>query len=471
MLKVKTTTDADVIAGYLCDASNTTGHASCLALPKTTAEVAAVLAHCQSKAIPLTVTAQRTSTTGGPVPNGGWLLSMEGLNTVFGPDDVSAGVILGEHQTKLAFDGLMFPPDPTSRHECTIGAAIACNASGARSFRYGPTRPWINALEVVLPTGEIMWADRDTPIPEHWPTAMWEEPKVKTAAGYYPATNLLDLMIGHEGTLGVITRARLNLVQAPKNILGLIIFFKGDEDCLAFVSTVRQGAQRPGLPATDNALNPAAIEYFDVHALAMAKSRIPDIPDSAKAALFIEIEHEGEAPISTWWDAISSATSLADDTIVADDTSSRAHIAAVRHAIPAGVNEAVVANGMPKVGTDFAVPDQALATMMAAYADVDLPSVCFGHIGDNHLHLNLLPTTAAELSTAKALYIKLATQAVALGGTVSAEHGIGKIKRALLADMVGPDTLSAFRDLKRHIDPNWILGRGTMMDVPEQFRL
>jgi D-lactate dehydrogenase (cytochrome) len=119
---------------------------------------------------------------------------------------------------------------------------------------------------------------------------------------------------------------------------------------------------------------------------------------------------------------------------------------------------------MPKVGTDFAVPDDALSEMMAAYADVEMPSVCFGHIGDNHLHLNFLPRTEDELVVARAEYRRLALQAVSLGGTVSAEHGIGKIKRGLLAEMVGKETLDDFVRLKRHIDPAWILGRGTMID-------
>jgi D-lactate dehydrogenase (cytochrome) len=456
-----------VIAGYLSDASNTTGHAECLALPKTTAEVAAVVGHCQRERIALTVTAQRTSTTGGPVPHGGWLLSMEGLDQVYAPNDVGGGVILGAHQAALEASGRMFPPDPTSRHECTIGAAIACNASGARSFRYGPTRPWIEAIEVVLPTGEIVQADRDTPIPADWPRVLWAEPEVKTAAGYYPTDNLLDLMIGQEGTLGIITRARLKLIDAPAEVLGLIVFFSKLDACLAFVSTIRTGAARPGTPATAGALNPAAIEFFDTHALDMARTRIPDIPDPASSALFIEIEHDGDPPLDAWWKALLEGQALADDTIVADDPAGRARLHAVRHAIPAAVNEAVVANDMPKVGTDFAVPDAALPTMMAAYDSVSLPSVCFGHIGDNHLHLNLLPRTEAELVQARALYGTLARQAVALGGTVSAEHGIGKLKRALLAEMVGAETLADFQALKQHIDPAWILGRGTMIDNPE----
>mgnify|MGYP001221005780 CR=1 FL=1 len=127
------------------------------------------------------------------------------------------------------------PPDPTSRNECTIGAAIACNASGARSFRYGPTRDWIDAVEVVLPNGEVIIADRSTAIPKSWPLPLWQEPEVKTAAGYYPATNLLDLMIGQEGTLGVVTKAWLRLLPAPQEVTGLICFFSSREMCIQFV--------------------------------------------------------------------------------------------------------------------------------------------------------------------------------------------------------------------------------------------
>ena len=462
MLNVRTTTDQDVIAGYLTDASNQTGHAECLALPTSTEEVAEVVRHCQVHGIPLTVTAQRTSTTGGPVPEGGWLLSMERLDTVYSPNEVGGGVILGEHQRFLEEQGLLFPPDPTSRHECTVGAAIACNASGARSFRYGSTRDWIEAVEVVLPSGEILWADRNTDIPEDWPRVMWTEPDVKTAAGFYPADNLLDLMIGQEGTLGVITRARLKLSPFTDEILGLLVFFASVEACVTFVQTCRAGAERPNSPASESALNPIAVEFFDADALDMARARIPDVPDEAMAALFIEIGHNGEPPLDEWWEAIVDGHALADETIVADDLPGQKRLHALRHAIPAGVNETVVANGMPKVGTDFSVPDDALLAMMEAYSAVEMPSVCFGHVGDNHLHLNLLPRNEAELAEARGLYKTLALKAVSLGGTVSAEHGIGKIKRHLLAEMVGPETITAFRKLKDHVDPAWILGRGTM---------
>ncbi|HCH66956.1 MAG: hypothetical protein CL927_04250 [Deltaproteobacteria bacterium] len=460
-------TDQDVIEGYLTDASNTRGHAEVLVRPRSTDEVAAILSHCQQRGIPVTVTAQRTATTGAPVPEGGWLLSTEQLCETFALDDVSTGVLLGAHQEAVASAGQFFPPDPTSRHECSIGAAIACNASGARSFRYGATRPWIEALTAVLPTGEIIEADRQTPIPADWPVPSWSEPSVKTAAGYVPTDNLLDLLIGQEGTLAVLTRARLRLLDAPTAVLSIFAFFPDDSAVVRFVDHARASAVRARrTPAAPGPLQPRALEYFDANALALARTRAPDIPAEARAAVLIEVEHDGTPPYEAWLDALDESDALIDDTIVAEDTTGLKRLQAIRHAIPASVNEQVVRNGMPKVGTDFAVPDSALEAILVAYRAETLPHVCFGHIGDNHLHLNFLPRTADELAEARARYKALAMQAVSMGGTVSAEHGIGKIKRGLLAEMVGPDVLAQFRALKRAVDPNWILGRGTMMAAP-----
>ena len=139
-----------------------------------------------------------------------------------------------------------------------------------------------------------------------------------------------------------------------------------------------------------------------------------------------------------------SHNALCDDIIAAEDDESRARLYSIRHAIPAGVNETVIANGMPKVGTDFSVPDAAMREMMQEYQDISMPHVLFGHMGDNHLHLNFLPRTADELIEAKRLYRVLALKAVSLGGTVSAEHGIGRMV-TLLADMVGGVVLARFR--------------------------
>jgi D-lactate dehydrogenase (cytochrome) len=153
---------------------------------------------------------------------------------------------------------------------------------------------------------------------------------------------------------------------------------------------------------------------------------------------------------------------------VATDDRSRDALLALRHAIPVGINETVVRNHMPKVGTDLAVPDEALEAMMDLYESIPLPSALFGHIGDNHLHLNLLPRTDAELREARAHHERLARRAVELGGTVSAEHGIGKLKRTHLALQVGDAVLDQFRSLKHHLDPNGILGRGNVFTAAER---
>jgi len=463
-------TDPGVLEGYLTDASNVHGHADVLVRPRSTAEVAEIVSYCQEHSIALTVSAARTSTTAAPVPFGGWVLSTELLNQVgeIGHDHASAqaGVLLGEFQTAIEETGRFFPPDPTSRHECTLGAAIACNASGARSFKYGPTRPWIEALTVVLPNGEILRCKRGDPIPADWPVPQWEEPKVKTAAGYAPPADLVDLFIGQEGTLGIVTEATVRLTDLPNDILGFLLWFPNRTAAVDFVETARTAARAN--PSGDFAAR--CLEYFDERCLDIARERSMEVPEGAHAALFAEAEifdHDPDDVVGAWWEALESSQALADDTLVAMDPPSREKLYALRHAIPAGVNERVVRNGMPKLGTDLAVPDSGLTEMMDHYEAAPMEFVLFGHIGDNHLHLNLLPTSEDELAKAKAFYDELADHAVQLGGTVSAEHGIGKIKRKQLRRMLAPATLQAFVDLKRALDPNWILGRGTLLDTPE----
>lgn len=446
-------TDPAILEAYLTDASNTRGHADALLRPSSTAEVVEIVRHCQAHAIPLTVTARRTSTTAAPIPESGWLLSTEKLCTVHDLDDADAGVLLGEYQTQVEAAGRFFPPDPTSRHECSLGGAVACNASGARTYMYGPTRPWIRAVEVVLPDGTLVRADRDTPSP--WPIPRWEEPKVKTAAGYSPVNNLLDLLIGAEGTLGVVTRVWTNLLPLPKDVLAFLAFFPARASMLGFLADCRAGRGDPH--AT---LNPRCIEYYDARALDLVRDRVP-VP-IANCALSIEVEHEGEAPLEAWFDALVRHGALVDDTVVAEDDAGRARLHAVRHALPAQVNEIIARRGVRKVGTDFAVPDAALPEMLDLYDDAGMQAVCFGHLGDNHLHLNFLPASQEQWVEAKGRYMAMARRAVALGGTVSAEHGIGRLKREHLAMMVGAGQIEAWRALRRAADPAGIFGRGVM---------
>ncbi|MCB9795778.1 MAG: FAD-binding oxidoreductase [Alphaproteobacteria bacterium] len=453
-------TDPALIEGYLLDASNVRGEAEALVRPRDTQEVAEVMRWCQARGTPLTITAKRTSTTGGPVPHGGWLLSTERLDRVLelGQDHAVAegGVLLGELQDQLEARGRLFPPDPTSRYDCSLGGAIACNASGARSYRYGPTRPWVEAVEVVLPTGEVLEASRDTPIPPSWPAPRWTEPAVKTAAGLYPADNLLDLLIGSEGILGLVTRARLRLTDAPQGLFSVLAYLPSTEAGLALVGALK----------ASQAASPRCIEWYDARSLDLVRERVPEVPEAARAAVWCEQECDDEtrdALLEAWLELLEASEALVDDTLFAEDPAGLERLRAVRHAVPAGVNERVARNGMPKVGTDFAVPWAALPEMMRAYEAVDMDHVLFGHVGDAHLHLNLLPRDPNELERAWAIWRALFAKAVALGGTLSAEHGVGKLKRPYLAQMLGPELIARFAALKRQVDPAWILGRGTMI--------
>ncbi|MEZ4242114.1 MAG: FAD-binding oxidoreductase, partial [Myxococcota bacterium] len=286
-------TDPSVLEGYLTDASNLHGRAEALVRPRDTAEVAAVVAHCQAQGIPLTPTAGRTSTTGGAVPQGGWLLSTEHLAAVLeiGHDTATAeaGVMLGALQDQIEARGRFYPPDPTSRHECTLGASIVTNASGARSFRYGPTRRWVEALEVVLPTGEVAQVRRGDPVPADWPAVRWPEPPLKTAAGYSPAGTWLDLLVGSEGTLGVVTRATVRLTDLPPDVIGLVAFFADRAGAVRFAAVAREAARRdPSGP-----LSPRCLEYYDRACLEVARDRLGWVPDGAGAALFCEQEVAG----------------------------------------------------------------------------------------------------------------------------------------------------------------------------------
>jgi D-lactate dehydrogenase (cytochrome) len=456
-------TDPEILAGYLTDASNVHGRAEGLVRPTTTAEVAATVAHCQAEGIPLTVTAGRTSTTAASVPEGGWLLSTEALTEVLevaaGRAVAQAGVRLGALQDQIEAEGWFYPPDPTSRYDATVGATIACNASGARSFRYGSTRAWVDALEVVLPSGERVCIERGQAPPPDWPLPTWVPPDLKCTAGYVPSS-WLDLLIGSEGTLGVITRATLRLIPLPR-YLGIFAYFPSRDAALGFVEQARRSARAdPSAP-----LSPRSLEYLDEHCLGFAAERVGSVPKAARAALFCEQELScgDDEHLEAWLAALQAHHALVDDTVVADDPRSQGVLRELRHAVPAGINEQIVRNRMPKVATDLAVPDSGLVAMMDLYESCPLPFALFGHIGDNHLHLNLLPRSEAELTEARAFYDLLARRAIDLGGTVSAEHGIGKLKREHLRWFVGDDVVEQFQALRAHVDPAGILGRGNLV--------
>jgi D-lactate dehydrogenase (cytochrome) len=484
-------TETDELVPYLTDASNMPGgHAEKLFLPESEAEIAEILREANEKRIRVTVSGARTGTVGGAVPFGGWVISLEKLNKIKSIDKenlravVEPGVILGDFQKAVEAQGLFYPPDPTE-WSCQIGGTVATNASGARSFKYGATREFVQALRVVLPSGETISVRRGESADSGIKLPTYQRPNVrKNVSGYFNQQPLdaIDLFIGSEGTLGAVTEIELSLLPKPEGFFSGIIFFSKNEDLLAFVDETKQrsfgsrlesGASRsPGhRDGGRSSLDASLIEYFDDRALSFIAERFPETPSGMAGAIFFEQEttEETEDVLLEQWNALLEKHSAdLDASWFTTTEQDREKMRAFRHALPVSVNERVVRNKQKKIGTDMAVPDEAFPGFLKFYKDTldasGMEYVIFGHIGDCHLHANLLPKDDAEAERARHLYGRFVAQAVMLGGTVSAEHGIGKLKSKYLYVMMGERYMNEMAELKRAFDPNGILGRGNMIE-------
>ena len=489
----------EALENYLIDASNLQGgHAEKLFVPETKEEIAEILKEANEKNIHVTVSGARTGTVGGAIPFGGWIISLEKFNKIKEINDeftvVESGVILTDLQQAVEAETLFYPPDPTE-WSCQIGGTIATNASGARSFKYGATRKFVRRLEIVLPNGEFLNLRRGEIFTENGrltietasgakievPMPTYDAPNVrKNASGFYtsPKTDAIDLFIGSEGTLGIVTEAELGLVKKPEGALSGIVFFKKDADLLNFVHeartlsfAARKQIQNPK-SEIQNQIDAAVLEYFDANSLKFIKEKFPETPENMRGAIFFEQEttesNEDELFVR-WNDLLEKHHAEIDASWFTTTEQDLNKMREFRHALPVAVNEKVVKNRQKKIGTDMAVPDENFASFLRFYADKlhesNLEYVIFGHIGDNHLHANMLPKTDAEAEKARHLYGRFVAQSVMLGGTVSAEHGIGKLKSKYLYVQFGERFLNEMAELKRAFDPRGILNRGVMFDA------
>jgi D-lactate dehydrogenase (cytochrome) len=522
----------DSAASYLTDESRLGGRAERIFFPRTEPELVAVLRAADQAGASVTLSGARTGITGGAVPQGGWLVSFDKMDRILGicrdagkdsfrvrcqpgltletldkaldkksfPDE--ADWPDADRQALAVFrqsGAWMFPPDPTER-TATLGGMTACNASGARTLFYGSTRKYVARLRVALVDGSILDLRRGDCLADErgrfklaLPDGTVREgaipgyamPAIKNAAGYFsqPGMDLPDLLIGSEGTLGIFTEIEIQLVVAPEMILGVIGFFPAESAALDFVRSARSAAAdgvKACLPS-----QPLALEYFDDHALDLlreqkrkvgASSPIPALPVDAGTAVYIELgvaEDTLEEAVEALLALLESCGSRSDSAWTATTPEETERLKAFRHALPEAVNQrigerAAAHPGLTKLGTDFAVPDEALDKMLAAYHELlateRLEYVMFGHIGNNHVHVNILPRDLAEYQRGKALYLELAKRALGWGGTVSAEHGIGKLKKPLLQLMYGESGINAMRAVKRVFDPAGRLNQGNMFD-------
>jgi FAD/FMN-containing dehydrogenase len=443
---------------YLEDASGYRGEADALYTPSSEAEVIEIVRDAVAQKIPLTIAGAGTGVAGGRVPHGGWVLSLERFNKVEigkGRARAGAGVLLRELQAAAIPTGQFYAPDPTEM-SASVGGSIATNASGSRSFRCGDTRRHVLGLRVALLDGSVREFRRGEAIDFEAPTIP-RPGTTKHSAGFllYPGMDWMDLFIGSEGTLGIVLEAELKLVKLPGELLSGVVFFASEAQALDAVDAWR-GVERLRM-----------IEFFDEGSLRLLAPGYPDIPKKARAALLIEQEIKDDSEYDEWEQRLEKASALAADSWFAMSDADRERFRKFRHALPEAVNNLIRQRGLRKLGTDFAVPLDRSRDMMAAYRRVLDPEfngryVIFGHIGDAHVHVNLLPADDSESKRAMDLITELAREAVALGGTVSAEHGLGKRKRHLLGIQYGPAEIDAMLAVKRRLDPLGLLGQGTL---------
>lgn len=446
---------------YLEDASGFRGYADRLLTPPTTAEVSQLLREASASGTPVTISGAGTGVTGGRCAQGGWLLSLERFRDIEihqGWARAGAGVPLNELQGAAAPSRQFYAPDPTE-WTASVGGTIACNASGSRSFLYGPTRRHVLALTAVFAGGEVRTFERgeqvDFPIP-----ALPLPRTSKNSAGYLlqPGMEWIDLLCGSEGTLAVVTEARLRLMPVPETMLSGVVFFDAEPRML---DAVEEWREISGL---------RMLESIDEVALLLARPRYPEIPKNARAALLVEqiAGQEGaDVMVEDWVNRLDKAEAMGDASWFGETAADRERFRKFRHTLPEMVNERVRRNGFQKLGSDFAVPfdrNREMYTFYRARVDEHFfeKGTLYGHIGDGHVHVNLFPETFEEEAAGKSIMLEFAKEAVRLGGTVSAEHGLGKKKAHLLQLQYTQEQIESMKQVKRRLDPGWLLGRGTL---------
>ncbi|HEV8415837.1 MAG TPA: FAD-binding oxidoreductase [Bryobacteraceae bacterium] len=430
----------------ITDASGYAGRADQVFSPRNEEEIAAILVRASAEGVPVTVMGALTGLAGGAVPKSGWAISMaqfRKLDVYPGKARVGSGVLLRDVQAAAAASGQFYAPDPTE-NTSSIGGNIGANASGSRSFRYGATRQHVQALRVVHMDGSIAEYRRGDKVDFDVPRIPLPRTR-KHSAGYRlePGMDFVDLFIGSEGTLGVVTEAELQLLPAPGEILGGVVFFPTEEAALDAVDRWRP---TPGL---------RMLEFLDSHSI-----KVMEQPHGAAVLL----ELEGDAGLDSELDMTGA---LESESWFGSSAADRERFRQFRHRLPERIHEHLRRAGFVVLATDYAVPLERNRDILAVYRSVLSKNfgdkfVMFGHIGDAHVHTEILPETRQEWERGTEVAVELAQEVVAMGGTVGAEHGLGKRKAHLLSIQYNPAEIEAMRSVKRRFDPQGLLGQGNL---------
>ena len=385
--------------------------------PSSTNQVSKLLNYCNNKNIPVTACGARTGLSGGSLPvYGGVALSLERMNKIIDIDErnlqatVEPGVINQVFRNAVEEKGLFYPPDPASKGSCTLGGNLAENAGGPKALKYGVTKDYVLNLEVVLPSGEIIWTGANV---------------LKNATGY----NLTQLMIGSEGTLAVITKIIFKLLPLPtKDISMLIAFNSSEKACQAVSAVFRKG------------ITPSALEFMERDAiewtLKYTDASINNLTDDIQAHLLIEVDGNDIDLLYKDCEQISDVVSEFDcgEILIADSKSQKDQLWNLRRK----VSEAVKANSVYKE-EDTVVPRAELPLLLKGVKQIGrkygFKSICYGHAGDGNLHVNIIKGDMNEVDWNKNLkkgIREIFELTKKLGGTISGEHGIGLVQKDFL---------------------------------------
>ena len=413
--------------------------------PSTTVQVSTILQYCNQKKIAVTAQGARTGLSGGALPLfGGVALSMERFNKIIeidvnnGQVTVEPAVITQVLQQAVAEKNLFYPPDPASKGSCFIGGNLAENSGGPKAVKYGVTNEYVLNLEVVLANGDILQTGANV---------------LKNATGY----NLTQLIVGSEGTLGIITKAVLKLLPLPqKNMLMLVPFHNAEQACEAVAAIFQKG------------ITPSGLEFMERDALIWTAKFIGDdsvlIPDHVQAHLLIEVDGNDEDVLMRECETIVSVIEKfeIDEILFADSQAQKDKLWNLRRK----VGEAVKSQSVYKE-EDTVVPRFELPKLLKGVKEIGkkygFHSVCYGHAGDGNLHVNIIKGDLSEESWSVDLPIairEIFELTIGLGGTISGEHGIGYVQKSYMNIPFGQVELNLMKGIKNLMDPNGILNPG-----------
>ncbi len=484
--------DRDIVAGYVSDSSNLPGSAAALARPRSVGECAALFRACFSAGIPVTVSGGRSNLTGSATPEGGMVISLDGMKLPPVSTDRDdrivrspAGIILEDmRSTVLGQTGntLIFPVDPTSRADAMVGGTIAGNASGFTPGEEGAMRHWVAGLDVLLPSGLMVRSRRGQHVSEDGsfllchrgsetvlPVPRYRRPAIKNASGPFSSPDglmdFIDLIVGSEGIFGIVTGCTLRLKQRPQDYLDIFFSLPDENVAVAFLFYLKEFFSGDLSALT-------AVEYFGVNSRKYMDHEKKFFSSEHQVGIYIQVplyDKPLEQAAGEWLDIlIGSPCSIEGEAvrIMATDRD-RALFLDARHSMPANSIEVVKRRGTHTILTDTVVPPGHFSEFLRYTNELigseGLDYLSFGHLGDCHLHFSIMPEKD-QLSKALEVYDKIVEKSAALGGVYSGEHGTGKRKKKDFLKCYGNGAADEVRNTKRSLDPLFLLNRGNVVD-------